>query len=415
MVRQSLLTLLRWNAPDPNGSITLASRLLASDAQDVAPASVPFAIAGVLMVMVVVLMGWGWISSRLRNMGAASIVSNVDDDDMELWTPHGTPSTLMLVLGSMIPSLLVLGGIQCNFQATMLVITIVPIFLVVGKALRIFFLFSSLRKQYYRIKRVGDMKGLAYFEACLRKFEVHTVFADPDEPLARVVLVGSSQIILLGMYVWGLWVHGKPDFGDPRPYVYYYAGMFVLVAYVAGKMAGDMDTSLKQFAQQWRRSIQGGGKPAQREIVNRPLTIFSSPMFWAFYFVGVDLYENDYRWASEGEITMATLLLRSCLDTIVNTAGLFYIMVGLPIQACYNNGPVDFVLTAVAAFYILEMDDTRDLRVVEIPNFDNERRSMHPKHDSDASANTDELFAIIQELPSDTCERLAAILKHRKL
>jgi hypothetical protein len=260
---------------------------------------------------------------------------------------------------------------------------------------------------------MGNVHGLASFEACLRTFEVHTLFADPDEPLARVVLVGTSQIMLLGMYVWGLWDRGKPDFSEPRLYAYYYAGMFLLVAYIAGKLSGDKESNLKRFAHEWRQSIALGGTPAQRELANRPSGLFSSPTFWAFYFLGVDLFEDDFSWASEGEITMATLVLRYVLDTLVNTAGLFYIMIGLPIQVAHNIGPIDFVLTAVAAFYILEMDNSADVHTVAIPSFENERRSVETANNSEAGDNAAELLAILKGLPSEKRERLADLLNPR--
>ncbi|KAI2512746.1 hypothetical protein MHU86_1742 [Fragilaria crotonensis] len=249
----------------------------------------------------------------------------------------------------------------------MFVITIFPISLIIIGAIQTLSRFKALRKQYWRTKRMGNVHGLASVEACLRTFEVHSLFADPDEPLARVVLVGTSQIMLLGMYVWGLWDRGKPDFNEqPRLYAYYYAGMFLL----------------------WRQSIQLGGAPAKRQLANRPSGLFSSPTYWAFFFLGVDLLEDDFRWASEGEITMATLLLRYALDTLVNTAGLFYIMIGLPIQVAHNIGPIEFVLTAVAAFYILEMDNSADVHTVVIPNFDHERRFVDTRmDDSEADVN----------------------------
>lgn len=405
------------------------------DAPDVAPAHVAFTIAGILILVVLILMGWGWMSRKLnirsnaRTSTSTSATHAALEHQVEIWTPHGNLSTTILVLACMIPSFLVLGGLQYNFNVTMLVITIFPIGLVIVGAMQTYSKFKSLRKQYWRTKRMGhasdtdtndndededadDAHDLRYFESCIRKFEVHTLFADPDEPLARVVLVGTSQIMLLGMYVWGLWDRGPPDLSDPRLYAYYYAGMFMLVAYIAGKLSADKEAHLKWFAHQWRRSIQLGQHAAKREPVNRPSGLFSSPLFWAFYFLGVDLYEDDFSWASEGEITMATLVLRYVLDTLVNTAGLFYIMVGLPIQVAHYPGPVDFVLTALAAFYILEMDNSTDVHTVEIPNFDNERRSMETKDDSEAGdAGANELLTILNDLPSDTRKRLSELLK----
>ena len=401
-----------------------------SDAPDVAPPQVPFTIAAILILIVLILMACG--SRNVDN--SATTTTTIDDggdDNLQIWTPQGNLSTTILVLACMIPSFLVLGGLQCNFNAIMMTVTMFPVSLVLIGAIQTYSKIQSLRAQYWRSKQgmVDDNEDhyttdvrMAFLESNLRKFEVHTLFADPDEPLARVVLVGTSQIMLLGMYVWGLWDRGPPDFSDPRLYAYYYAGMFMLVAYIAGKLSADKEAHLKWFAHQWRQrqqrqaerknSLGGDSNTAKlrAEPVNRPTGLFSSPTFWAFYFLGVNLYEEDFSWASEGEITIATLVLRYVLDAVVNTAGLFYIMVGLPIQVSHNSAPVDFVLTAVAAFYILEMDNAADVHVVEIPNFDHERRLVDTKDDAEDDAGANELLTILKELPSDVRARLGELI-----
>ncbi|KAI2497875.1 hypothetical protein MHU86_16613 [Fragilaria crotonensis] len=392
--------------------MTTTATAMEHDTPDVAPAYVPFMIAVVLSLIVVVMLGWGWMTTTNRNNDGSFVQAATEGDDFEVWTSQGNLSITILVLTCMIPSFLVLGGIQINFNTTMFVITIFPISLIIIGAIQTLSRFKALRKQYWRTKRMGNVHGLASVEACLRTFEVHSLFADPDEPLARVVLVGTSQIMLLGMYVWGLWDRGKPDFNEqPRLYAYYYAGMFLLVTYIAGKLSGDKESHLKRYAHEWRQSIQLGGAPAKRQLANRPSGLFSSPTYWAFFFLGVDLLEDDFRWASEGEITMATLLLRYALDTLVNTAGLFYIMIGLPIQVAHNIGPIEFVLTAVAAFYILEMDNSADVHTVVIPNFDHERRFVDTRmDDSEADVNARELLAILKGLPSEARKPLADLL-----
>lgn len=378
-------------------------RFLANQSKnDVAPSSVAFAIAASLFFVAFAFCGFHWIARKLNiSVGAAF------GETLDIWTPNGNPTTTVLVLVCMIPSFLVLGGIQYNFNTAMLVVTIFPIGLVIAGGIRTYTTYRELRKQYYRAKRKGDINGLAYFEACLRKIEVHSIFADPDEPLARVVLIGACQIMLLGMYVWGLWDRGRPNFSEPRLYAYYYAGMFMLVAYVAGKLGGDKEANLKGFAHQWRRSIELGGAITKREVVNRPAGLFNASTYWAFYFLGVEVHGDDFSWASEGEITMGTLVLRYLLNMVVNTAGLYYIMVGLPIQVSHNIGPVDFVLTAVAAFYIIEMDNTGSVRIVEIPNFDNEQRGIDGNND----IRTNEVVAILNELPQEKRLRLSDLLR----
>lgn len=89
--------------------------------------------------------------------------------------------------------------------------------------------------------------------------------------------------------------------------------------------------------------------------------------FWAYYTGGVYLYKDDFAWATQGnELNRASCNVRYILDLIVNTAGVFYIMMGLPIQVSHDSNPIDFVLNVVAAFYIVELDDCDD-KVVKFP------------------------------------------------
>jgi hypothetical protein len=51
------------------------------------------------------------------------------------------------------------------------------------------------------------------------------------------------------------------------------------------------------------------------------------------------------------------LRLRFCVSTAVNVGGLSIITLLLPLQLANNGDPQSFVLSAVGAYYILEMDD----------------------------------------------------------
>jgi hypothetical protein len=49
-------------------------------------------------------------------------------------------------------------------------------------------------KQYKENDKLG--KGTK-----LRTFQIQSIFADPNEPLSRIMLIGLSQLTLLGFYV----------------------------------------------------------------------------------------------------------------------------------------------------------------------------------------------------------------------
>jgi len=48
---------------------------------------------------------------------------------------------------------------------------------------------------------------------------------------------------------------------------------------------------------------------------------------------------------------------RMIMDSIINSAGLAFIMIGFPIQVARQINPMDFVLNVIAAFAIIELDD----------------------------------------------------------
>jgi hypothetical protein len=159
-------------------------------------------------------------------------------------------------------------------------------------------------------------------------------------------LVGMAHFVLMFIYVSGIWhwksekpdiVDGKDcDYDDPTvictkrgEYFYHYClAVFVQVGYVIG-----MD--------QWKSQVQ-------------------SVVIWANAFHAV---YADGTWEPEpsiGNKSKLVLFGRFIFSTVVNSAGLIFIMLLLLLHVCVGNPevvPLDFVLNVVAAFYITELDD----------------------------------------------------------
>ena len=56
-------------------------------------------------------------------------------------------------------------------------------------------------------------------------------------------------------------------------------------------------------------------------------------------------------------ILKASIFLRAAISIIVNCFCDIYITIALPTRLCLSHGPYDFVLNAIAMFYIIQMDD----------------------------------------------------------
>jgi hypothetical protein len=165
------------------------------------------------------------------------------------------------------------------------------------------------------------------------------VFQDLTGPTAtRAVVTGISQIILLYMYVWGLWVAGKPDYSDPQIYAFYILGIFIGNFYLAGQE--DLLYSQIRNFNFWCRTIHAV-RSSKHSITTKDNNVV--------------------------EINWNSLRIRWFLCTLVNTSGFFVVLHGLPLQVAQGRDPIDFVLNVVAAFYIIEIDniDPIELRIVQ--------------------------------------------------
>ena len=174
------------------------------------------------------------------------------------------------------------------------------------------------------------------------------VFQDLTGPYARALVTGISQIILLCMYVWGLWLAWRPDFSDPQIYAFYLLGILLGFAYLAGK----------------------------------DVLLFSKVRSFNFWFRTIHAVRSSKHsiTAKDGnvvEINWNSLWIRWFLCTVVNSPGQAVVVAGLPLQAAQRKDPIDFVLNVVAAFYIIEIDklDPIEYKIVQTEQEDNDTTS----------------------------------------
>ena len=194
------------------------------------------------------------------------------------------------------------------------------------------------------------------------------VFQDLNGPTARAVVTGISQIILLCMYVWGLWLAGRPDFSDPQVYAFYLLGIFLGYAYLIGKEA-QLFSKVRSF-NFWFRTIHA---------------------------VTSSKHSITAKDGNVVEINWNSLWIRWFLCTVANSLGQGLVVSGLPLQVAQRRDPIDFVLNAVAAFYIIEIDDIEPIeyKIVQTEQEDNDTTSGYQEapgqNDTADSTSSDHL------------------------
>lgn len=167
----------------------------------------------------------------------------------------------------------------------------------------------------------------------------HDMYEDIGSDVAKTLFLGCAQIILLGMYVWAAYQHGRPQFCVKPIYGFYCLGILTKVQFVVGKgiVTKTLDGNYKYWARLFLTTNDGG----------------------------------SYRLKSDPKGTLmdlrkSHLWLRFLLSIAVNNVGLHIIWFILPMQLASSGDPFDFVLNAVAAYYITEMDDLAEEKEYEL-------------------------------------------------
>lgn len=240
---------------------------------------------------------------------------------------------------------LVLGGIQLNFRLTSLLVLALPglyflcfhFIIIFEKAVRPdtrtscdSFLIGAYDMLYVFIVRIilnVDDQNESNLVATEKLEDFRSDFF-------RSILLGFAQLMLLVMYMWGLYERGSPDFSNWRVYLFYWFGVFVQGAYTVGK--------------------------------ELPRKINASVAFWVTTFADLDCREHNIQYTccddeEEKPIVLRdrkfALQIRVVVSTLVNILGLLWILVLLPVQLASSVTPTDFVLNAIAVFFIIEVDD----------------------------------------------------------
>jgi len=201
---------------------------------------------------------------------------------------------------------------------------------ITGAVCLIAILITSLAFVLHKLKNVERTKEEKQRDK--KRMEANDTFQDLGIAFSQAFLVFVGQAILLCMYIWALFAQGIPNFSDRRIHTFYWIGAILQAATVAGQNRFVLQAA-KRFARSWRKIIDFAESGE------------------ASYASG----NNNERY-DIGKFRSA-VKVRFVLSFLVNVAGYWVIIFGLPVQLSQSRNPYDFVLNAVAAYFITEIDD----------------------------------------------------------
>ena len=240
---------------------------------------------------------------------------------------------------------------------------------IIGISIRHFFFFKFISKgdQYESSANVtakdvyGDMVGSS---------------------VAKVFLTFSCQFILLSMYFVDLMSNGRPDFSYVSTYAFYFLGAFIQYIFIAKDTGIGIVNDFFREMEFWEKTL---------ECVQHDKYLYC------------DLANEEYK-ENQGHdlvfkkrIHFIFILSRMTLSLLVNQVGKFLINTLLPIHLAHSESSMDFVLNAVAAYFIIEVDNLTEDREIEF--LYQERRKK--KKDPDLFA---ELFSKQKRIDSDNSQ-----------
>lgn len=161
--------------------------------------------------------------------------------------------------------------------------------------------------------------------------------------LQNILLLFVGQLILLAMFVAGLILRGSPPFEESRAYTFYWVGIVIEACYMAG--TSHMRTAYDNYA------FFVNALRAARQ--NKTCVYSTDPKHrYALHYDDINL------WA------------RFFFSMVINNSGLMVILLTLPMQLSWADEPTEFVVDAVAALFIVELDDLTTPVIYKVINSD---------------------------------------------
>jgi hypothetical protein len=203
------------------------------------------------------------------------------------------------------------------------------------------------------------------------------LYQDIEGDIVQCLLLGVTQIILLGIYIWSIYETGMAglDSLSKNAYRYFYLGVVVQIGYCSGKGFWKRQNQNREFWKTIRKHTWDGKSfHLDHSCVHGQHHVVMPRTCRTPWVIGVDRDDIDYRicWR---------LTVRYCLDTIVNEVGVPTIMLALPIRLAASEEPWEFLANAVSAYYIVTLDDYASTAPVYILERD-ETSDLESGHDA---------------------------------
>lgn len=289
-------------------------------ADDLHPPKTAFIVGAIFLFLVGPIICWYtkiFITNSLSKVERRGLINGVSKDDIDDTICREVMSR-MAASTILSTSFLILGSVQMNFEITFIVIV-------------------SLACFYGLVISVcGAWQASSHFtcpndENGCNTVEVDNRFQDFGNSFTGTFLLGCTQITLICVYILAVFEGGRPEFKERRIYIFYCLGSVIQIGYIVGK-----------------------------DLVRQLIFINSKGhAFWARMLNnsrenGIT-YDWKYRW--DNKLTQHEIWLRMLFSILVNQVGMQLLLALLPLQLASSTNPFDFVLNAVAAYFVIEMDD----------------------------------------------------------
>jgi hypothetical protein len=182
-------------------------------------------------------------------------------------------------------------------------------------------------------------------------YEVEDVYLDMNTTKIRVVSTFVCQGALLGMYAYLIFHEGKPDFASFQTYVFYFLGAAI-------QMVKADAWTIKDRSHYMDNLINSSNY----------------------------LHENNaQREETKPHAYLGEYFLRLSAAVLINLFGRDILLLLLPLHLAQSENTMDFVLNAIAAYFILELDDLKETKMSYKKYIKKKDNPIIKHHDIEAS------------------------------
>ena len=192
-----------------------------------------------------------------------------------------------------------------------------------------------------RVARTDHLLSITNTSTELPVVEASDIYLAFEEPLQKVLLVFLCQCLLIWIYVQDIFEEGFLDFSKSRTFLWYFFGIFIQLIYLLLKSELESYRYYLDYDLWWLLGYTFSNSTNKNSST---ITISTEGV------MGGDE-------ASSSEITIGEIRMRTISSLLVNGLGGIILRPLIPIQLAASKSGIEFILNALAAYYIIELDD----------------------------------------------------------